>query len=60
MTRQMRPPPSVPASVNGENCVYLTSPQKPAAVVRLGKDSRPAAERGVNPMSAKRNKIQWA
>jgi hypothetical protein len=56
----MKPPPSVPASVNGEHVVYLTNPQKPAAVVRLGKDSRPSVERGVNPMSAKRNKIQWA
>jgi hypothetical protein len=58
--RQLQPPPSVPANVNGENCIYLTSPEKSFQGQRLAKDGKPSREVGSPTPSSTRTKIQWA
>jgi hypothetical protein len=60
MTRQMKPPPSLAAIVGNERCVYLTNPEKPAAVVRLPKDGKPSREVGKSPMPSQKPRIVWA
>jgi hypothetical protein len=60
--RQMKPPPSVPANVDGENCIYLTSSsaQEPFKGQRLSNDARVSVVKGRDPMKPKDRGIVWA
>jgi hypothetical protein len=58
--RQLQPPPSVPANVDGENCIYLTSREKSFQGLRLSKDGKPSREVGKSPNLSSKPRIVWA
>jgi hypothetical protein len=54
--KHMQGPPSVPAIVNGERCVYLTNTPRPSRINWLDRDAKPARELGENPPAAAKRK----